>query len=184
MFGTAPVSAIAKSFPKELGEPLVAINTGFCINKKHPYLGAPRGIGKGADAAMVVTAGEVISAPSKYSFWVSEDASLHFGRFDSLFAATLPDGTTLPIGLNNQCKSNAVMLFTHTLGKSTRATNCFEVILASSDSRRLSWHVGENYTWRPGVQSHRQHSAFQPDRCLKFWERAARKASTLNRVIP
>ena len=148
VFGTAPVSAIAKSFPKEWGEPLVAINTGFCINKKHPYLGAPRGIGKDADASMVITDGELISAPSKCSFWVNEDGSMHFGRFDSRFKATLSDGTSFSIGLNNECKTNAVMLFTHMLGKNTRATNNLELILEASDQKSLSWHVGDSYTLR------------------------------------
>jgi hypothetical protein len=148
VFGTAPVSAIAKSFPKEQGEPLVAINTGFCINKKDPYLGAPRGIGKDADAAMVITDGELISAPSKYSFWVNEDGSMHFGRFDSRFRATLPDGTSVPIGLNNECKTDAVMLFTHTLGKNTRATNHLELILEAPNGQDLSWRVGESYILR------------------------------------
>src|SRR5665213_1853479 len=73
VFGTAPVSAIARAFPKEKGEPLVAINAGFCIRTKNPYQGAPRGIGKEAEASMVITDGELISAPSKYSFWVNED---------------------------------------------------------------------------------------------------------------
>jgi CheY-like chemotaxis protein len=147
VFGTAPVSAIAKSFPKEQGDPLVAINAGFCIRKKDPYMGAPRGIGEAA-AAMVVTDGEVISAPSKYSFWVNEDRSMHFGQFESRFSATLPDGTTVPIGMNNKCEPGGVMLFTHMLGQSTRATNHLELVLEDPKQEHLSWRVGESYILR------------------------------------
>ena len=81
VFGTAPVSAIAKAFPKEQGEPLVAINTGFCIRIKHPYRGAPRG--------MVITDGELISSPGicgmNYTFWSDPSGDLHFGQFEPAF---------------------------------------------------------------------------------------------------
>jgi hypothetical protein len=97
---------------------------------------------------MVITEGEVISAPSKYSFWINEDGSMHFGRFDSRFSATLPDGTSVPVGLNNECKTNAVMLFTHMLGNNTRATNHLEIVLEDPGYKPLSWHVGESYTLR------------------------------------
>jgi hypothetical protein len=148
IFGTAPVSAIARAFPKEQGEPLAAINAGFCIRTKDPYQGAPRGIGKGADSAMVIVEGEVIGAPSKYSFWVNEDRSLHFGTFDSRFTASLPDGVTIPIGLNTECKPEGVMLYTHILGPSTRATNRLEVVLEDPSKTKLSWHIGESSVMR------------------------------------
>jgi hypothetical protein len=144
VLGTAPVSAIAKSFPRERGEPLVAINTGFCIRTKHPYLGAPRG--------MVITDGQLVSSPDliprNYTFWVTADGGLHFGKFKPAFQAVLPDGTVLPIGLNNQWGSNAVVLFTHLLGKSTRATNNLELILEHPRQLALSWRVGEGQTLR------------------------------------
>jgi hypothetical protein len=142
VFGTAPVSAIARTFPKEQGEPLVAINAGFCIRIKHPYRGAPRG--------MVITDGELISSPGicirNYSFWIDEGGAPHFGRFEPAFQATLPDGTSIPIGLNHECSSNAVVLFTHVLGRSTRATNNLELILEDPQRKPLAWRVGESYS--------------------------------------
>jgi hypothetical protein len=148
VLGTAPVSAIAKSFPRERGEPLVAINAGFCNRVRGPYIGASRGIGKSADASMVITDREVAGAPSKYNFIVNEDGSMHFGNFEPRFAATLPNGETVPLRLNNECKSNSVVLFTHILGATTRATNHLEVILENSKQQSLSWNVGKSYTLR------------------------------------
>ncbi len=144
VFGTAPVSSIANTFPRERGEPLVAINAGFCIRTKHPYNGAPRG--------MVITEGELISSPAlcpfNYNFWVDNEKGLHFGSFQPAFKATLPDGLSVPIGLNHECPSNAVVLFTHILGKSTRATNHLELVLERPGQKQLAWHVGESYTVR------------------------------------
>lgn len=144
VFGTAPISTIAKSFPRERGEPLVVINAGFCIRTKHPYLGAPRG--------MVITDGELISAPGicpwDHTFWVGKDREMHFGKFKPGFNATLPAGTTASIGLNYECPSNGVVLYTHMLGKNTRATNNLELVLENPSLKQLSWHVGESYTMR------------------------------------
>ncbi len=147
VFDTAPVSAIAKQFPKERGEPLVAINAGFCIRHKDPYKGVPRGI-KDEESSMVIVDGQMISSPSRYSFWVDEDGSMHFGRFESRLSAALPDGTSIPIGLNHECKPESVILFTHVLGESTRAKDCMEVILEDAQQKPLSWRVGESYVLR------------------------------------
>jgi hypothetical protein len=144
VFDTAPVSVIAESFPKEKGEPLVLINAGFCNRTEHPYRGAPRG--------MVITEGELISSPglgrANYTFWIAEGDTLHFGKFEPAFKATLPDGITVPIGLNNECKFDAVMLYTHMLGESTRAVGNFEVVLENPHQKQLSWRVGESYSLR------------------------------------
>jgi hypothetical protein len=40
------------------------------------------------------------------------------------------------------------MLYTHILGKNTRATNNLELILENSKQKPLSWRVGENYELR------------------------------------
>jgi hypothetical protein len=144
VFGTAPVSAIAEAFPKEQGEPLVVINAGFCIRVRDPYMGAPRG--------MVITDSELISSPGisgfNYSFWAGENDALHFGKLGSAFRATLPDGTLMPIGLNRECASDEVVLFTHKLGGNTRATNHLELVLENPKQKRLFWRVGETYTLR------------------------------------
>jgi hypothetical protein len=144
IFGTAPVSSIAASFPRERGEPLVAINAGFCIRTRNPYNGAPRG--------MVITQGELLSSPAlcpfNYNFWVDKESALHFGTFQPALNATLPNGTRVPIGLNHECASNAVVLFTAILGQSTRATNHLELVLERPGEQQLAWHVGETYTVR------------------------------------
>jgi hypothetical protein len=139
IFGNAPLSTIAKTVPQRLGTPLALINTGFCINKKDPYYGMPRGI--------VITDGELAHGPYDYSFWVNESGEMNFGKVESKFSVTL-DGVTYPIGLNEQCKSNQIVLFTHILGKSTRATNDLELVLEAENGKEVSWHAGQSYSLR------------------------------------
>lgn len=182
VLGVAPVSAIAKAFPAAQGQPLVAINAGFCIRTKNAYQGVPRGIGKEAPAAMVIVEGEIVSAPSKYSFWVNEDGTMHFGRFDSRFNVTLPDGSVLPIGLNNECTPDGVMLYTHLLGTSTRATNHLEVVLEEASQKRLSWRVGESCVLQVRELNPTGNTALSPHTAvLGFGAEMAAKASGLKR---
>jgi len=176
VFGTASVSAIAKSFPKDQGGLLVAINAGFCIRTKHTYLGAPRG--------MVITDGELVSSPAlspaNYSFWINDNGAMHFGTFQPAFSATLPDGTTVPLGLNNECKSNGVVLFTHMLGTNTRATNNLELILENPKRKQLSWRVGESYILRVRAVNLSGNTALSNNvSVLSFGNQTASKASHL-----
>lgn len=140
VFSTAPVSAIARAVPESLGLPLAAINTGYCINRLDPYLGAPGG--------MVITEGRLISNPGNYSFWMTQNGTMHIDKVEARFAVTLPGAKPFPIDLNRECSSNNVVLFTHLLGQSTRATNRFELVLQGTRGKPLEWRAGDTYTLR------------------------------------
>jgi exopolysaccharide biosynthesis protein len=181
IFGTAPVSVIAQSFPKDRGEALLAINAGFCIRTANPYNGAPRGIGKDAHDAMVIVDGEVVGAPSKYNFWINEDGSMHFGDIKSQFQAKFSNGKTLPIGLNRECESGDVVLFTRILGKSTRATNHLELVLESPSHASLSWHVGESYVMQVKAVNRAGNTQLSNNVCvLSFGEQRTASGSPLH----
>jgi hypothetical protein len=139
-FGLASISAQAKSIPKTTGLPLVAINTDFCILKRDPYQGTPRGL--------QITQGHFISPPYAYSFWVNEDGGMFLGNVASKLSATLLGGKTFPIGLNHRCGANQAVLFTSMIGKSTRATNCLELVLEDPSHQPLSWRAGQCYSLR------------------------------------
>ncbi|MGZ4963271.1 MAG: phosphodiester glycosidase family protein [Limisphaerales bacterium] len=180
IFGVAPVSAIAGSFPKSRGEPLVAINAGFCIRTPNPYIGAPRGIGKDAHEAMVIVDGEVVGAPSKYSFWVNEDRSMHFGDIKSLYNAKLPGGEKVAIGMNRECFAGDIVLFTHTLGKQTRASNHLELVLENAAHSSLSWRVGETLVMRVKAINLAGNSGLSNTVCvLTFSAQTAAKAGAI-----
>lgn len=181
IFGVAPVSAIAKSFPKSRGEPLVAINAGFCIRVPNPYIGAPRGIGKDAHAAMVVVDSEIVGAPSKYNFWINEDRSMHFGDIKSLFNAKLASGEKITIGLNRECFAGDVVLFTHILGDKTHATNHLELVLENDARSALSWHVGETYAMKVKAINPAGNSSLSNSVCvLAFSQQTAAKAANVH----
>jgi hypothetical protein len=71
-----------------------------------------------------------------------------FGEVESKCRATLPGGQPFHIGLNHECKPNAVVLFTQMLGKSTRATNRLELVLEDPARHHLSWRAGGSYSLR------------------------------------
>ena len=155
VFGVAPISALAQSVPKTTGLPLAAINTGFCINRKDPYRGAPRGL--------VIMEGQLISPPFRHSFWVNEDGGMAFGQVESKLTATLPGGKRFLIGLNHECKPDKVMLFTHRLGKSTHAANHLELVLEDPAHRPLSWRAGQHYSLRVRSVNHTGNTALSED---------------------
>ena len=138
--GLASISAQAKSIPKPTGVPLVAINTDSCILKRDPYQGTPQG--------RQILQGQFVSPPFKYSFWVTEDSQMFFGEVEPNLSATLPGGKAFPIGLNHRCEANQVVLFTRVIGKSTRATNCLELVLDDPLHQPLSWRAGQSYSLR------------------------------------
>jgi len=140
IFGNAPLSVIAKTVPQHMGAPQALINTGFCINKKDTYYGMPRGI--------VITDRELAHGPYDYSFWVNKDGAMKFGKVESKFNVRLGKGATFPIGLNQECKSNEIVLFTPKLGKSTRATNNLELVLEDEKGKELFWRAGQSYSLR------------------------------------
>ena len=73
----------------------------------------------------------------------------HLDEVKGLFYATWPDGKKTPFGLNQQRRSNAAVLFTPTLGPSTRATGGTELVLEKDgDGPWLPLQAGQNYRAR------------------------------------
>jgi hypothetical protein len=168
-FGIAPISAQAKSVPEAVGLPLAAINTGFCVLKKGPYKGAPRGV--------LIREGQLISPPFKYCFWTDEDGGMAYGEVKPKLTAALSGGRTFPIGLNHECKPKQVVLYTRALGKCTGATNHLELVLEDPAHTPLVWRAGHSYSLRVKAVNAAGNTALSANSAvLCFGQRAAEKA--------
>ena len=127
MVGLSSVASQAKALSPELGKPIVAINGDFFVIAKGPYQGDPLGL--------EITQGELISAPTGDSFWAEPDGKFALAAVKSRFTVSWPHGDKLRFGLNEECKSNRIVLYTPSFGPSTRTTNGIEFVLESTDNK-------------------------------------------------
>ena len=128
------------SVPAERGHAVAAINGDFFSWRNKPYQGDPRGL--------QIVDGEMISAPcGEACFWM-EGAKPKMGKVVSQCKVIWPDGTKLPIGLNEERGQAAAVLMTPALCESTRTTNGMELILEKDGEEWLPLRAGKMYSAR------------------------------------
>jgi hypothetical protein len=142
ILGLSTVSEQARSIQAEIGTPLAGINGDFYEREGSSYTGDPRGL--------QIVDGELVSAPTgnpNYcAFWVDADGTPHTGNVTSQFKATLTDGRSFRLGLNEDRRSIGVVLFTPTFGRATHAGGGRELILEKGgDGPWLPLRAGETY---------------------------------------
>jgi hypothetical protein len=141
MVGLSSVAAQAKALSPDLGKPLVAINGDFFVIAKGPYQGDPLGL--------EIARGELISAPNGASFWVEPKGKFGLGDINSRFTVSWPHAEKLRFGLNEECKSNGIVLYTPSFGPSTRTTNGTEFVLERVGNKDwLPLQAGKTYSAR------------------------------------
>ncbi|MBL9173767.1 MAG: phosphodiester glycosidase family protein [Verrucomicrobiales bacterium] len=119
--GLDTLSRQVAAIPATAGIPVAAINGDF-YQRERAHAGDPRGL--------QIAAGELLSAPQdRIAFWISTNAVPRTGPVASRFRVTWPDGSESPFGLNEEQRSNAVVLFTTAAGTSTHATGGPEILL-------------------------------------------------------
>jgi hypothetical protein len=138
--GLGQLSSQIDAIPSELGQPIAAINGDFYRTEQEPYAGDPRGL--------QIMRGELISAPSgKTTFWVDPDGNPSLTNVTSKLAVTWPDGTTTPLGLNEERHSNDAILYTARMGSSTKTSGGREFLLVpSQNSPWLPLRPGQTYS--------------------------------------
>jgi exopolysaccharide biosynthesis protein len=137
ILGLSKLTEQVKSFPADLGQPVAAVNGDFYRTEHHRYAGDPRGL--------QIMNGELVSAPTgKTCFWIDANDEPRMGEVVSHLKVTWPDGETTAIGLNEERRSNRAVLYTPTLGSSTRTSGGVELVLARDGP-------GEWLPLRPGV---------------------------------
>ncbi len=120
--GMSLVSDQVKALSVSQGRPLAAVNGDF-YKTSGSYPGDPEGV--------QIFHGELVSAPrpTHSCFWVDAGGAPRITNVQSRFQVTLPGGTSLAFGLNEERGKDAVVLFTAANGASTRARGGVELVL-------------------------------------------------------
>jgi hypothetical protein len=137
-FGMSLVSDQVKTIAANVGKPLAAINGDF-YRSAAKYPGDPHGV--------QIVRGELMSGPDDRScFWIDAAGNPQITNVQSLFRATLPDGTLVPFGLNEERASGTAVLYTTANGSSTRTSSGVELILKrGSGTNWLPLAIGPTY---------------------------------------
>lgn len=140
--GLSTLSEQIKSVPPEEGKPVAGVNGDFYLRDRSAYEGDPRGL--------QIVRGEVISAPTGgMCFWVDPAGEPHANNVASKFKVSWPGGKTTTLGLNESCRSSSAVLYTPTLGRSTRVTNGLELVLERVENEPwLPLAVGREFSVR------------------------------------
>lgn len=135
IYGLSGISKHVASVPSDLGTPAAAINGDFYRIAVGPYQGDPTGL--------QIVLGELVSAPTGPSFWIDPSGRPQIGEVLSQMKITWPDGSTTPIGLNEERRDDAAVLYTPTLGPSTRTTGGRELVLERVEDPWLPIRPGQ-----------------------------------------
>lgn len=128
-----------EALPPEWGKPLAAINGDFFVIKVGPYQGDPEGLH--------IVNGEIVSAPTGLSFWLTPDGQPHIGNVSSRLTVSEPNGLNWTFGLNQERAADKAVLFTPAFGPSTRTTDGVELVLEpATNSPTLPLKPGLDYT--------------------------------------
>ena len=140
--GLSILSEQVKSVPAELGRPLAAINGDFFRYERTPYNGDPRGL--------QIRQGELVSAPgSGVCVWVDAQGNPHLTNVLSQLSVTWPNGEVTSLGLNEERRGFAAVLFTPTIGSSTFSVGGRELVLEhDTNGPWLPLRVEEVYSAR------------------------------------
>ena len=141
VLGMGTVSAQLRTLSPEVGRPLAAINGDYFENS-HGYRGRPRDL--------QVRQGEVVSSPSGHAcFWIDSAGIPHTTNVCSRFRVIWADGTTTPVGLNEERQWDSVVLYSSVAGSSTRTQGGRELLLEGTPNKPwLPLRVGQTYVAR------------------------------------
>lgn len=156
--GMSIVSEQVKAFPTNLGRPLAAINGDFFNDPQSKYSGDPIGL--------QIVRGELVSAPNgtRSCFWIDAMGNPRITNVQSLFTATLPDGTILPFGLNEERPKDELILYSATSGNSTRTSDGLELVLTrGAETNWLPLRIGQTYNARVSQVHKEGDSPLTPD---------------------
>ncbi len=141
IFNLESLSLQIGALDPQLGKPLVAVNGDFFRIRKGLYRGDPLGL--------QIVRGELVSSPKNTCFWITPKGQPRMEFIQPAFRATWPDNTSLKFAVNQECLENKAVLYTPTMGPSTRTKNAVELILEKTDdSKWLPLRPGQTFDAR------------------------------------
>ncbi|NLC57220.1 MAG: phosphodiester glycosidase family protein [Armatimonadetes bacterium] len=123
ILGLSPLTEQIRALPPALGQPVAAVNADFFWIRPGPYQGDPSGL--------QILHGELVSAAGGPSFWIDREGKPRLGEVTTKLRARWPGGAETPLGLNQERAEDAAVLYTPSLGASTRTTGGRELVLES-----------------------------------------------------
>jgi hypothetical protein len=142
-----------------LGEPVAAVNGDFFVIRPGPYQGDPLGL--------QIIRGELVSSPKNTCFWIDAEGRPRIDYVHPAFRATWLDGSDIKFAVNQECAENAAVLYTPTMGPSTRTRNALELILEKADdSQWLPLRAGRTYEGRVASVNREANSVIGRDRLV------------------
>lgn len=124
VYGLASVREQVATLQDSRVRPIAAVNGDFFVIRPGPYQGDPLGLH--------IVRGELVSSPTGAGFWIDREGRPHIGEVAARFRATGPNGLDLAFGLNQERGDDAAVLYTPTVGASTRTSGGLELILEKS----------------------------------------------------
>lgn len=128
--GTEPMPAQVRALPKDWGTPVAAMNADFFLMS---------GSAKGDPRGLHIWRGELVSVPTgPAAFWMDDNGEPHGEAVRSKLTVSWPGGGTHLAGLNETMWTNAMVLFTPTMGDLYPPTNARSSSVRSSSSVRTT----------------------------------------------
>ncbi len=159
VYGLASVTEQIEHLGQAQGRPVAAVNGDFFHIRPGPYQGDPTGLH--------IAQGELISSPTGTSFWIDAEGNPHIGPVAARFRATGPGGLDLTFTLNEARGDDAAVLYTPTIGASTRTGPGLELVLErSGDGDWLPLRPGCSYRARISTASKQGDVRLAPDRMV------------------
>jgi len=124
VYGLASVREQVATLQDSRIRPIAAVNGDFFVIRPGPYQGDPLGLH--------IVRGELVSSPTGVGFWIDRDGRPHIGEVAARFRATGANDLDLAFGLNQERTDDAAVLYTPTVGASTRTLGGLELILEKS----------------------------------------------------
>jgi hypothetical protein len=159
IFGLASLREQIARIDSQHSIPVAAVNGDFFRIRTGPYQGDPLGL--------QIVNGQLVSSPRGASFWIDAKGRPRMGQVKSNFKAKLPNGRDLRFEINEECLDDKAILYTDTLGPSTRTNGRLEIIL--DDIKGLSktgLAVGDSFTARVHKISSAGDSALEKDKMI------------------
>ena len=141
VFGLSSLREQIGRIDSQHGIPVAAVNGDFFRIRTGSYQGDPLGL--------QIVNGQIVSSPRGASFWIDAQGMPRMGEVRSKFRAKLSNGEVLRFEINEERLADEAILYTGTLGPSTRTTGGLEIVL--EDIKGLSKAgiaVGDSFTGR------------------------------------
>ncbi|MHC4326301.1 MAG: phosphodiester glycosidase family protein [Planctomycetota bacterium] len=117
--------------------------------------------------SLQIVRGELVSSPHNTCFWIDQKGEPHIARVQPAFRATWPDGTNIKFDINQECIEDNAVLYTSTMGPSTRTEKAVELILDKNDnSGWLPAKPGQTYNGRILSVNHSPNSVIPTDKVV------------------